>query len=144
MTTTDVTWMHAQVADLEHRIVALESRISGSTRKPPHHELLVSLYLDALKGPRFEDDFVRHWERQTFALDVRQLLVLARSIRDPFPWRPFLRNADLYVAKGFDFSEARTYLLDLARDLLRIQGLSKLSPRDVMGHALPDLSRLTV
>lgn len=137
----DAMWLQTQVSDLERRLEMVERFTLGQSQKLPHQELLVSLYLDSLRGAELDKASSRHWERQIFVVDARQLLVIARILRDPFPWRPLLVVADLYVSNGFGLEAARDHLLGVAQELLRIQGLGRVHPRDVMGKAPPTMNR---
>jgi len=138
---SDVMWSQAQVHDLERRIGVLERVVTGRTREPIHHRILSSLYFDALNEPALDEPSSRHWDRQLSALDSRQLLVLSRILRDPFPWRPFVVLLDLYVQAGFDLTGCRDLVLDAAQDHLRLQGLGRVEPRDVLGTPLPSLRK---
>lgn len=136
--TLDRAQLQARVDDLELKVEALNAQILGRNQVMFHAHQLVSLYMDAAKGPAYDEVSARHWARQIFCLDTRQLLVTARLCRDPFPWQPFLRLLDLYMVEGFDIyvTEAQDHLLKVARALLDLQGLRKIQPRDVMGNPL--------
>lgn len=114
----------------------LEALILGREQECPPRDLLVSLYMDACRGPVFEPTDARHWGRQVYLLDARTLLVMARLTRDPLPWQPFLYLLDQYVANDFDLVAARDHLLSVAQDLLNLQGFSKIRPRDCMANPL--------
>jgi hypothetical protein len=133
---TDAAMLHATIGDLRRRIAAIEAVVLGRVQDDQRVHGLTSLYIDACKAPTLDAVTTRHWVRQVQALDVRQLLVLARFTRDPHPWKPFLALLDVLIEAGFDAAPARDWVLSLAQELLDIQGLGKISPRDVMGSPL--------
>lgn len=126
----------AEVTDLSRRIAILEALYLGTTGGVPTQSALVGLYWDACKGPVFDKVTARHWERQFFTLDSRGLLILARAIRDPTPWHPFLLLLDRYIEEGFELETCRQHVLSVAQDLLNIQGMKKINPRHVLGNQL--------
>jgi len=132
----------AHVADLEQRIRDLELHCGLVPGYSSDISSLVELYLDAMRTPALDELTARHWGRQFNALTVTAVLGLAREMNDPWAWRPFLRIADLYVDAGISFEEPRRHILNVARQLLNIQELRLISPRDVMGHPLPSMDRL--
>lgn len=133
---SDKRFVQAEVADLSRRMGVLEEMIHGRAQHPPHPALLVSLYMDAARGPVFDDVSARHWERQVYLLDARTLLITARLTRDPLPWQPYLYLLDRYVEAGFSLEPVREHLLSVSQDLLNIQGFGKITPRDCMRNPL--------
>jgi len=128
--------------DLEARVADLERRFQKIAPGAPdrHPEFLLALYHSALRGPQNADaETVGLWSVLVLALGVKDLLVMARGLNDPMPWRPFLRNLDIYIDEGIEVEPVREHILTLAEALLRIQGLDLLHPRDVMGHPMPDI-----
>lgn len=114
----------------------LEAMCLGNFTEPIHATHLVSLYWDACKAPSLDETTARHWERQLYRLDVRALLVMARTTSDPSPWHPLLLLLDRYIREGFDLHTCREHILSVAQDLLNIQGLRKIKPRDMAGNPL--------
>lgn len=108
----------------------------GNFSEPIHVTHLVSLYWDACKAPSLDETTARHWERQLNRLDARTLLVMARTTSDPSPWHPLLLLLDRYIRNGFDLHDCREHILSVAQDLLNIQGLRKIKPRDMAGNPL--------
>jgi hypothetical protein len=134
---TDPFAQQAEVSDLSRRIAQLEAIFIGRAHQIPHPTHLVGLYWAACRNDNWENEgLVGHWERQLFVLDARALLIMARQVRDPTPWYPLLILLDRYIAAGFDLDVCRQHLLSIAQDLLNLQGLRKISPRDVMGNPL--------
>lgn len=74
------------------------------------------------------------WPHVLLALDVGALLHLANEVRDPFPWRVFLRLVITLRAHGdtTELERAEAHLRDLARKLLDLQGLALLEPDDLL------------
>ncbi len=132
----------AMIFDLQRRVRDLEYHNGIVPMYSDSLPALVELYLDAMRTPTFDEITARHWSRQLSAITTKALLELARTTNDPFPWRPFLRVADLYSTADIPFDTALSHVLETAQQLLDIQGLSRLKPRDVMGHPLPNLDKL--
>jgi len=126
----------AEIIDLSRRLAIVEALFLGTANRLSHSTLLVGLYWDACKDAECSETTARHWERQLFGLDARSLLVMARAIRDPMPWHPLLVLLDRYIDAGFDLEACRQHILSAAQDLLNLQGLRKISPRDVMGNPI--------
>ncbi len=141
--TADLLVLQARIADLEHRLQHQEAITTGRTWRHADLRLLTELYQDALMGPMVDDESGRHWERHVMNLTVHQLVIMGRGVGDPFPWRPILRNLDLMIKYGIDLTKARSHLLSIAQELLEAQGLRLLSPRDLMGHVIPDMRKLS-
>lgn len=130
----DKASLQATIFDFQRRIRTLEAAVHGVEQRPMRVDLLYGLYVDTHQ-PREKSEFLaRMWCRQIFGLDARQLLILAQSTGDPYPWRPMLAMLDDYQLSGFDVSEARAHLLETAQDLLKAQGLDLIQPYDVMAH----------
>lgn len=74
------------------------------------------------------------WSGILLALDVAQLVHLANEVRDPFPWRVFLRLVISLRAYGdtAELARAEAHLRDLARELLDLQGLALVEPDDLL------------
>ena len=135
--------LQAEVADLRRRLALVETQWFGRTRNETPIGLLGSLYLDACKKVTLDEATARHWERQTYLLDVKTLLHMARLTRDPTPWKPLLGILDAYIAEGFELEVARDHLLEIAQQLLNLQGFRKIRPRDVMANPLRIKTALT-
>lgn len=133
----DSSDLQASLLDFERRIALLEEMIHGHEQKALPTEFLLGAYIDAQREQEMSLDLCRHWTRQIFLLDARQLLLLSRMSQDLHPWRPLLALLDRYAEAGHDVEAARTHLLSIAQDLLTVQGLDLIRPRDVMGHGLP-------
>lgn len=131
----DPVWLQARVTDLENKVRVLTKHLDVQIRMLSP-KALISLYMDANRGPIFDDSSARNWARLIICLDTRQLLLMARYTSDPFPWQPFLYLLDIYIKDGFGLEEARNHLLDAAQGLLNSQGLSKICPRDIMANPL--------
>jgi hypothetical protein len=130
--------LQAAIYDFERRIQLLEDVVHGVRHPELPVNLLLELYIDSMKQVDFAEESVRHWCRQVFLLDVRALLSMVRHTHDIHPWRGLLVLMDLYAAQGFEVAErARDHLLAISQELLNVQGLELLQPRDVMGHRLP-------
>ena len=108
----------------------------GRQQVTPAAGVLIPLYIEACKGPQLDERVAGHWERQIFSLDSRTFLIMARLTRDPMPWQPFLYLLDVYVDKGYALEVVRSHLLSVAQDLLNLQGLELVKPRDVMRSPL--------
>lgn len=133
---TDYFATQAELSDLSRRLNVIESLLFGAATQTPHPSLLVSLYWDACKGIVLDETNARHWERQLYRLDARALLLMARATRDPTCWHPFLVLLDRYINEGFDLETCRQHILGAAQDLLKLQGLRKIAPRDITGNPL--------
>lgn len=136
MNITDPFAFHAEVLDQSRRLQALEATILGIKAGLPPLPHLVSLYWDACRLAVLDETSARHWERQLFQLDARTLLHLSRATRDPTPWHPFVIVLDRFIEEGYDLETCRQHMLRAAQDLLDLQGLRKIMPRDVMGNPL--------
>lgn len=126
--------LQATISDFHRRIRGLEATLHGVEQQPMRTDLLYGLYIDSHKKREKSAFLARMWCRQIFMLDARQLLTLAQSTGDPYPWRPMLAMLDEYLEAGFDTAPARTHLLGAAQDLLNAQGLDLLQPYDLMAH----------
>jgi len=126
----------AEIADLSRRLSVIESLFLGHESQPVSHRHLVSLYWDACTKLSIDETSARHWDRQLSRICVQGLLVLARAVRDPTPWHPLVVVADRFVEDGFDLESTRQQLLQAAQELLNLQGLRKIAPRDIMGNPL--------
>lgn len=137
ISSVDSSDLQATILDFERRIALLEELVHGHEQQSLPTEFLLGLYIDSQKEGETTKDLCNHWVRQTFLLDTRQLLMLARLTYDLHPWRPLLALLDRYDEAGYPVEPARVHLLSIAQDLLRVQGLDLLRPRDMMGHQLP-------
>lgn len=127
----------AQMRDLSRRIDQLERLIHGTGRTQWPAPELAQLYVEACRTPKsVTSELAKLWDHTARNLDVVQLIVLARYIRDPFPWRPFLNRLDHLTQQGFDMEEATGHLLAIARDMMDAQGMTKLQPEDVLKQPL--------
>ena len=133
----DSSDLQATILDFERRIALLEELVHGHEQQALPTEFLLGVYIDAQKEAELTSSLCSHWVRQTFLLDTRQLLALARLTHDLHPWRPLLALLDRYYDAGHPVEPARVHLLSIAQDLLCVQGLDLIQPRDVMGHQLP-------
>lgn len=130
--------LQATISDFERRIALLEEMIHGTPQQDLPIDFLLGLYLDAQRELPVTPELGRHWVRQAYLLDARQLLTLVRRSHDLHPWRPILHIIDRYVDEGYEPAVgAQAHLLSIAQDLLNAQGLELIRPRDVMGHQLP-------
>lgn len=111
--------------------------IHGHEQASLPEDFLAGSYLDAQKHFTLSEEICRHWTRQIFMLDCRQLLTLVRLSQDIHPWKPYLIVLDRLCADGYDAQGARVHLLAIARELLVVQGLGLLEPRDMMGIPPP-------
>lgn len=114
----------AQFIDLDRRLRALELALGRGA--PPEYcsEELCSLYLHAVsaQAPTLQD--ARLWITVARSLSVEDFAKMATSIRDPFPWRPFLTRLDHLEAHGLHgVRPATAHLLKVAEGLLQAQGL---------------------
>jgi hypothetical protein len=134
---TDIFADRATLADLSRKMGIVEMLLLGTAHKLPHPTHLTTLYFDACRQEKFDDPVLaRHWERQIYILDARALLMMARRLRDPTPWHPFLVLLDRFIENGIDLETCRQHLLSIAQDLLNLQGLRKITPRDIAGNPL--------
>jgi hypothetical protein len=134
---TDTLADRATLADLSRKMGIVETLLLGAAHQLPHPTHLTTLYFDACRQEAFDDEVTaRHWERQIYVLDARALLLMARRLRDPTPWHPFLVLLDRFIENGIDLETCRQHLLSIAQDLLNLQGLRKIAPRDVAGNPL--------
>lgn len=134
--------LEARVADLETRL----SRLDGNIFTEIASRHLNGLYLEVVQ---FVSDMpttidfreARTWVRLLVGLNVQGLVMLARHLRDPFPWQPFLVLADRLAE---DYSEGvvvQEHILLIAEKHLSIQGLYPvLTPRTI-GPYVPVLQR---
>ena len=137
ISSVDSSDLQATILDFERRIALLEELVHGHEQQALPTEFLLGVYVDAQKEGELTTELCRHWVRQTFLLDTRQLLLLARLTQDLHPWRPLLALLDRYGEAGHPVETARVHLMSIAQDLLSVQGLDLIRPRDVMGHQLP-------
>lgn len=137
MSSSDLESQQATIFDLQRRIAILEQMIHGHEQASLPEDFLTGSYLDAQKHITPSEEVCRHWTRQIFMLDVRQLLTLVRLSQDIHPWKPYLIVLDRLCADGYDAEGARVHLLSIARQLLVVQGLELLEPRDMMGIPPP-------
>lgn len=115
----------------------LEEMIHGREQAPLPQEFLAGAYMDSQKEPSLTPEICSHWTRQVFMLDVRQLLAMVRLTHDIHPWKPLLIILDKLCQAGLEAEKARLHLLSIAQQLLDVQGLELLRPRDVMGTPPP-------
>lgn len=128
----------ASILDLMRRVALLEERLYGHTEPVCGTQLLVRCYLEAHGvSEHVHAEAASAWVAQAYLWDVRTLVRLGRAVSDPYPFRPLLAALDACVAAQIPHAEpARAHLESVATDLLRVQGLELLEPRDLM-HALP-------
>lgn len=125
----------AKISSLERRVAQLEASLHGESPYTYSRQELLGLYIDARYGIiEATNRGARQWASIANALDEVVLLDLAISVGDPFPWRTFLHLLDALSVDGLDdlVSRAQDHLLELASNLLKIQGLSMLQPEDVL------------
>ena len=125
----------AKIVGLERRVSQLEASLHGESPHRYTRQELLGLYIDARFGVvEVTDREARLWANMATSLDEVSLLDLALYIGDPFPWRTFLSVLDALSADGLDDLTARAqeHLLNLASNLLTIQGLPMLRPEDVL------------
>jgi hypothetical protein len=137
ISSVDSSDLQATLLDFGRRIALLEEMVHGHEQKALPTEFLLGVYVDAQREQELSTELCRHWVRQAFLLDSRQLLVLSRLSQDLHPWRPLLALLDRYAEAGYEVELARVHVLSIAQDLLTVQGLDLIRPRDVMGHDLP-------
>lgn len=134
----------ALLLDIDRRLRTLEHALGVGVDHPIAPDLPISIYYESFVGTSHELPVVRRWFTQVLGLGIQHFVVMARAVNDPFPWRPFLRNADQYVARNFVGAPAvQQHILEMATGMLRAQGLRLLSPRDLMGHPIPDMKELS-
>jgi len=105
---------------------------------------LFFLYTDALIGSLDPSENTANlWNHVVLGLDEETLLELTRTTRDPFSWKPFLFILDHLLIQGFDTHDAAAHLLDVAKSLMKIQGLGRLKPEDVLGWVVDPRSVLS-
>ena len=131
---SDPLGLQAQVAGLHRRISRLEVQAFGEPLPEKCDATLHALYVDALLGNVDMTRTSAHlWSHVILNLTEEVLLVLGRSTSDPFPWRPLLLALDNLTVQGFNLDRATQHLLDVAKSLMKIQGLGMLKIGDVFG-----------
>lgn len=129
--------LQARVADLEHQVKRLQLLLSGTESGGLTEASLEALYWEACRSFRqLKRRDVVLWASLIQSLTVRHLLRLARSVRDPAPWKPFLVVLDWATKAGCDVDQATEHVLACAQELLNLQGLWILTPADLMGTPL--------
>lgn len=123
----------AQIADIEARLEALESK---SIQRIPH-EYLATLYLDAAKNQEESEVVARAWVRQIMALDTKSLLYMAQQTYDPFPWQPLLFRITQLAKTYPEARVAETHLRKIAENLMALQGLYPILGLDDVGEYVP-------
>lgn len=91
----------AQVAGLRRRLGALEAILYGRPKERATANQALGLYTEAnvvLGHGKVSPTAIGNWAHAFLTVDEAILLELAVKIRDPFPWRPLLRLAQLMVA----------------------------------------------
>lgn len=129
----DLMGLQAEVVGLKRRVAALEAQHMGSVKRYRSWPLLQALYVQAITG-RVEpsESTAVTWAASVSLLDEEMLLEMGRAAGDPFPWRCFLLLLDRFTFYGFDVEQPTQHLLELARNLLRIQGLGKVPPEEIL------------
>jgi hypothetical protein len=134
---SDQMHLQARLADAERRVAKLQVFVFGGIHQDYDRLDLQSLYWKACH--RYID-LSRHeaylWCRILKNMSTAQLLTLARDVQDPFPWKPFLVLLDYASMDGYPVDDATEHLLEIAQDLLNLQGLDLLTPNDLMGTPL--------
>lgn len=135
--------MRAELADLQRRVRAMEVLLQLESSQPVSLTDLRNAYIraPALLAERMPSPRIALlWSKLVLRIDSKQLLELARSLGEPFPWVPFLRVARMARAEhpSNETIAADEHLTSVVRDLLDAQGLSILEPEDMFAtpHAL--------
>jgi len=135
--------LQSKVAGLERRVRSLEKQTVGEVQPERTPLTLFALYADALLGSfDLSEVSADLWNHATLCLDEEALLELGRQTKDPFPWKPLLLVLDHLFVHGFDTEQAAKHLLDIAQSLLKIQGLDRIRPEDLLGWSRNGLSAL--
>jgi hypothetical protein len=135
---TDLVGLAAKVAGLERRITYMETKAFGEPQPVRCLLTLSTLYVDAVLG--IVDDSQASadlWNHAALSLDEDVLLTLSRHTKDPFSWKPILLVLDYLKVCGFQTDRAAKHVLDVAKSLLKAQGLERLLPEDLLGW-MPD------
>lgn len=118
---------------MKRRVAALETQNFGRVRRYRSWPLLQALYVDACTGRVHPTEMTAtSWAASVSLLDEEMLLEIARASGDPFPWRCFLLVMDRFTFHGFNMELATDHLLEMARNMLDMQGLSKVQPEDLL------------
>lgn len=129
--------LQARMGDFEARLARVEALTTGApVRERPAQELMRLYVLASKKRREPTEEEVELWQQIIQGLGVTEFLVLAREIRDPFPWRPFLGLLDYFTHLGTDVETTTNHLVTVAERLLKAQGLSKVRVCDVVGAPL--------
>lgn len=122
-----------RLADAEMRLEDLERRVLGASRSRRESPQLLRLYIEASRGGRrrHTQETVALWTSVVQSFSTTELLLLAREVRDPFPWHPFLLLLDTMYRYGRDVQDAKEHLIRVAKALLDAQGLSKVDVTDI-------------
>ncbi len=135
---SDPAYLQATIFDFQRRIGLLEEMIHGVEQQDLPTDFLLGLYMDSMCEITPTPEMGKHWVRQAYLLDTKQLLRLSRLSCDLHPWRGVLSILNRLLAAEFEPAEkAREHILSVAQDLLNLQGLELLRPQDVVGHQLP-------
>jgi len=136
----DIQALQATVHTLEQEVQELRALVTGSTGTLRGRLTVVPLYWDAVQGQvSYSETEAKLWEHLVLSLTHTTLLSLARTTRDPFPWRAFLLVLDGFTARGYPLNNATAHIQQLARNMLDSLGLWKLDIGDLFNAPYPTM-----
>ncbi|MBO6936797.1 MAG: hypothetical protein JJ863_17640 [Deltaproteobacteria bacterium] len=132
----------AEIEALRRRLGALEAILYGKPKERATADQALGLYIEAsvvLGHGRVSPTAIGNWAHAFLTVDEAILLELAMKLRDPFPWRPLLRLAQLMVEveDRVELRGAVAHLEQVAKNLLRAQGLDLVRPGDIAAGVNP-------